>query len=192
MTTAGPIPATKFNFPTKLLIVSLAAFAACLIIFLRFYRTAEVILSGRIIRLLSPYQTYVDTNRQIVYFGLGGPDPLGLKMTPECTSALLVLPLAVVAAVMIFLRPQIGRRVLISLGIATIALIIVNQLRMLLLCGLVSWFGTDHGYYWGHTLLGSIVSVFGGAIALVLFVWLSTKDGRKPRGTASDSGSMNR
>jgi hypothetical protein len=36
-------------------------------------------------------------------------------------------------------------------------------------------YGTDDGYYWGHTLLGSMVSVLGGAVSLVLFVWLATR-----------------
>ena len=75
---------------------------------------------------------------------------------------------------MITLRPRITHRVLFSLAVAGLALIGVNQLRLLTLVGLVNWLGSDRGYYWGHTLLGSMVSVFGGAIALVLFVWLST------------------
>ena len=40
---------------------------------------------------------------------------------------------------------------------------------------LLTRIGVDTGYYWGHTLLGSMVSVFGGAAALVAFVWLATR-----------------
>ena len=185
MTTAAA-PTPRASFPTYLTIAVLLAIAAGLVVFLNAYRTAEVLLAGIIIGLASSYGTAVDTVNQVVYFNLGGQFPLGLKMTPECTSALLVLPLVVVAAVMIFLRPQIVRRVLTSLLIATVALVIVNQLRMLLLFGLVNWLGTDRGYYWGHTLLGSLVSIIGGAIALVLFVWLATKGARKPRHRPAD------
>jgi hypothetical protein len=53
--------------------------------------------------------------------------------------------------------------------------VLVNQIRVLTLVGLVQWLGVDTGYYWGHTLLGSMVSVFGGAVSIVLFVWLSTR-----------------
>jgi len=86
--------------------------------------------------------------------------------------------LLVVGAIMIALRPRIAGRVLGALAIATVAVIVVNQLRILTLVGLIDWLGTDRGYHWGHTLLGSMVSVIGGAAALVLFVWLST---RKPK-----------
>ncbi|GAB3708145.1 hypothetical protein GCM10027598_12100 [Amycolatopsis oliviviridis] len=65
-----------------------------------------------------------------------------------------------------------------SLAISAAVVILVNQMRVLAIVGLVNVMGIDEGYYWGHTLLGSMVSVLGGAIALVLFVWLST---RKPR-----------
>jgi exosortase/archaeosortase family protein len=70
---------------------------------------------------------------------------------------------------------------LLSLAVSAVVVIAVNQLRVLAIVGLVNWLGVDKGYYWGHTLLGSMVSVFGGAIALVLFVWLST---RKPKPVA--------
>jgi exosortase/archaeosortase family protein len=96
-------------------------------------------------------------------------------MTPECTSAFLVLPLLLVGAVMIALRPRITRRVLVALAVGGLAVVVVNQFRVLTLVGLVKWLGVDTGYYWGHTLLGSMVSVFGGAAALVAFVWLATR-----------------
>lgn len=132
-------------------------------------------MSGGILRVITSHGVYVSTQRQAVYFGLGGPRPLGLQMTPECTSAFLVLPLLLIGAVMIMLRPRITNRVLLALGAAALAVIVVNQVRILTLVGLVNWLGIQRGYYWGHTLLGSMVSVLGGAAALVLFVWLSTR-----------------
>ena len=119
--------------------------------------------------------------RQSLYFGLGTDHAFGLRMSPECTSAFLVLPLVVVGAVMIALRPRIRNRVLVALAAAVVAVVVVNQVRILTLVGLIDGLGTDRGYYWGHTMLGSMVSVLGGAAALILFVRLAT---RKPQGTA--------
>ncbi|TDP96551.1 exosortase P [Labedaea rhizosphaerae] len=161
---------------TKALVAGLIALAAALVFWQRLYRTAEVVLAGGVLRLTTGHGVYVADTRQTVYFGLGGDHPFGLKMTPECTSAFLVLPLLVVGAIMIALRPRITRQVLIALGVAALAVIVVNQLRVLTIVGLVNWLGTDLGYYWGHTMLGSMVSVFGGAVALVLFVWLATRN----------------
>lgn len=171
----------------KFLAVPLLAFGAALLFFLSAYRTGEVLLTSAFLRLASSEGTYVDTSRQIIYFGIGGNTPLGLQMTPECTSALLVLPLVVIGAVMVFLRPTIARRVYTSLAIASIGLILVNQLRLLVLVGLVRVIGPSAGYYWGHTLLGSVVSIFGGAIALVLFVWLATRRPATERATARNA-----
>jgi exosortase/archaeosortase family protein len=91
-----------------------------------------------------------------------------------------LLPLIVVGAVMVVLRPRIARQVLGALGFAVVALILVNQLRLLMLVGLVNWMGTDRGYYLGHTMFGSLISVLGGAAALVLFVWLATRSPERP------------
>ena len=73
----------------------------------------------------------------------------------------------------IALRPRVTRRVLVALGAAAVT--VVDQVRVLTLVGLVEWLGVDTGYHRGHTLLGSVVSVFGGAAALVLFVRPATR-----------------
>ncbi|GAA3888344.1 exosortase P [Saccharothrix violaceirubra] len=159
----------------RVVVVALTVVATGLVLAHRAYRTVEISLSGLLLDALSGYGVEVVADRQTVYFGLGSDTPLGLRMTPECTSAFLVVPLLVIGAVMTALRPRITRRVLIALGVAATAVVVVNQLRVLTLVGLVDWLGVDRGYHWGHTLLGSMVSVFGGAAALVAFVWLATR-----------------
>jgi exosortase/archaeosortase family protein len=158
---------------------SLLLAALALIMWHRVYRTAEMMLAGGVIRLFTSDGVYVAAARQSVYFGLGGNHPFGLRMSPECTSAFLLLPLLFVGAVMVLLRPRITRQVLGALGLSLVALILVNQLRLLMLVGLINWLGTDRGYYLGHTVFGSIISVIGGAAALVLFVWRATRSTQK-------------
>ena len=160
--------------PHRLVIALLLVIAAALVVGHVAYQTAEVSLAGLLLGLFSSGVS-VAAGEQTVYFGLDTGHPLGLTMTPECTSAFLLVPLIVVGALLVGLRPRIAGRVSWSLAVATGILIVVNQLRILVLAGLVSCLGTDRGYYWGHTMVGSIVSVFGGAIALVLFVWLATR-----------------
>ncbi|TDV52237.1 exosortase P [Actinophytocola oryzae] len=169
-------PPLRWHYPLAALLL-LAAGA--LVAWHRVYRTVEMQLAGGLIKLFTSDGVYVAAARQTVYFGLIGEHPFGLRMSPECTSAFLLLPLLLIGAVMILLRPHIAKQVLGALGIATVVLIVVNQLRLLMLVGLINWLGTDQGYYLGHTLFGSFVSVFGGAAALVLFVWLATRSRRK-------------
>lgn len=163
----------------RALAVALLLLAVSLVVWQRAYRTVEMTLAGGLIRLFTSDGVYVAAQRQSVYFGLGGDTPFGLRMSPECTSAFLLLPLLLVGAVMIVLRPRITRQVIGALGIAVVALILVNQLRLLMLVGLIDWMGTDRGYYLGHTMFGSLISVIGGAAALVLFVWLATRSPKK-------------
>ncbi|MBB5957521.1 exosortase/archaeosortase family protein [Saccharothrix tamanrassetensis] len=159
----------------RVIVVALVVAAGGLVLAHRAYRTAEIALSGLVLGVLDHGGVAVVADRQTVYFGLGSDTPLGLRMTPECTSAFLVVPLLLVGAAMIALRPRITRRVLVALAAATAAVVVVNQFRVLSLVGLVRWLGVDTGYYWGHTLLGSVVSVLGGAAALVAFVRLATR-----------------
>lgn len=173
MTIAGFVPR---SVPWhRLAAVVLVAVAVALVVWQRTYRTVEMVMAGGLIRLFTSDGVYVASSRQSVYFGLGSDTPFGLRMSPECTSAFLLLPLLLVAAVMIALRPRITRQVLGALGIAVVVLVVVNQLRLLALVGLIDWLGTDRGYYLGHTLFGSLISIIGGAAALVLFVWLATR-----------------
>jgi len=168
-------PVRRSALPSRVVVIALLGAAAALVLANQAYRNAEITLSGFLIGVVGSDGVAVVPDRQTVYFGLGSDTPLGLRMTPECTSAFLVLPLLVIGAVMIALRPRVTRRVLLALAAASVAVVVVNQLRVLSLVGLVEWLGTDDGYYWGHTLLGSMVSVFGGAAALVLFVRLATR-----------------
>ena len=179
--TATDVAHRPSALPHRLLIALLLALAAGLILVHTAYQSAEISLAGLVLHLVTSSGVAVDAAHQTVYFGLGSANPLGLTMTPECTSAFLLIPLVLVAAALVTLRPAITRRVMVSLGLAALVLIAVNQLRILTLAGLVGWLGTNNGYYWGHTMVGSLVSVFGGAVALVLFVWLATKRPRSAK-----------
>jgi exosortase/archaeosortase family protein len=161
-------------------VIMLITCATAVVIGHRTYRTIEVVVAGRILDLVTSYGVVVTPGRQTVYFGLGSGSPFGLRMSPECTSAFLLVPLFGLAALMIALRPWITRSVLTALGVAGLVLLVVNQLRILTLVGLINWLGTKRGYHLGHTVLGSMVSVIGGAAALILFVLLATRPARRP------------
>ena len=130
-------------------VVLLVAAAAGLVLTHRLYQRMEIVLGERL----------TDT----VHLG------------PECTSAYLLVPLLLLTSVLVALLPRITRKALVALGFTALALVAVDQLRILALVGLVGWLGADTGYYLGHTLLGSLLSVLGGVAALVLFVWLTVR-----------------
>ena len=151
--------------------LSLCGILVALFALQSWFRAGEAALSSQVVAALAHTRTSAVPGRAVLYFGLGEPDALGLRITPECTAAFLIAPLVAVAAVMVRLRPGITRRVLGALGIGTLLLILTNQLRITVVVWLVQWLGVDTGYYWGHTLMGSAVSVVGGAASLAAFVW---------------------
>lgn len=185
MSVASAPTAKSWRFSQRWGVFVVLAVAVALVVAERAYRMFEVQFAGVILRVVTSSGVYVAGERETVYFGLSGTDPLGLKMTPECSSAFMLIPLFLVTAVMMWFRPRNTRRLFFSLAISAIAVVLVNQLRVLAIAGLVHWLGVDRGYYWGHTLLGSLVSVLGGALALVLFVWLSTRGTREPKNRES-------
>ncbi|MEU6640946.1 exosortase P [Saccharomonospora sp. NPDC046836] len=178
--TAGTPGARRLS--ARVAVVVVLAVAAGLVFVERTYRALEIELAGLLLRLVTSSGVHVVSERETVYFGLSGDNPLGLRMTPECSSVFLLIPLLLVTAAMLWFRPQNALRLAVTLAISAVAVILVNQLRILAIVGLVNWLGVSRGYYWGHTLLGSLVSVIGGAVALVLFVWLAT---RKPKAKAT-------
>lgn len=176
MSVAVPIGGRRTNFLTYLAIAALVVGGTAIVLAYQAYGSWEIRFSGVLIEAVSNAGVYVVPERQTVYFGLGTSNALGLRMTPECSSVFLLVPLITVATILLAVsRRKITRSVLVALAVAGVTLILVNQARVLLLVGLIGWLGTDRGYYLGHTLFGSMVSVIGGAIALVLFVWLIAK-----------------
>jgi exosortase/archaeosortase family protein len=135
------------------------------------FRAGETILSSQVVAALAHTRTTAVPGQAVLYFGIGTGGALGLQITPECTSAFLIAPLVAVAAVMVRLRPAVTRRVLGGLGLGVLLLVVTNQVRITMVVWLVKWLGPDSGYYWGHTLMGSAVSVLGGAASLAAFVW---------------------
>jgi exosortase/archaeosortase family protein len=151
--------------------LALGGVLAALFLLQTWFRAGEATLASQFVAALAHTRTRAVPGQAVLYFGLGTPDALGLRITPECTSAFLIAPLVAVAAVMVRLRPGVRGRVLGALGIGTLLLILTNQLRITVVVWLVQWLGPDTGYYWGHTMLGSTVSVVGGAGSLAVFVW---------------------
>ncbi len=105
---------------------------------------------------------------------------IGLIITPECTVALLTIPFLVATALFIWYRARVGWP-LLALGVAMVSLVAVNQLRILGIVWFVQGMGFQSGFYWGHTLVGSMITIIGLATTLAVFVYLAVCRGRPAR-----------
>jgi exosortase/archaeosortase family protein len=105
-------------------------------------------------------------------FGFGRPGAFGLEITPECSSAFLIAPIAIVAGALAS-RPRLPlTRILGAFLVAAGLLAIGNQVRVGLIAWLIETFGLRESYRWGHTIIGSLVSILFVAGALCVFAWI--------------------
>lgn len=155
----------------------LVSVAAVLVAFLHVFQSIEALLAAQLYSGGTP--TSADYGRAIVFFGLSRPGGFGLRITPECCSALLIVPIALVAAGLLT-RPRVRwQRVLLGFAIASVLLMASNQLRI----GVIAWashrFGFGAGFEWSHAVLGSLISlVFAvGALAVLVRVSLHESPG---------------
>lgn len=144
--------------------------AALLLVFETGYRHVEAVVAAAMFGVGTP--TLASPGASIVYFGLGRPHAFGLDITPECSSGLLIAPLAVVGAALLWRRRIRVARVLAGMAVVGGLLVLGNQLRVGLIAWLIKALGLRTGYEWGHVVAGSLVSMVFIAGGLALLVWI--------------------
>ncbi len=156
----------------------LVAAAVALVTFQQSFRHLEVVIASHLFSG-GAVTTYAGPDDMVVFM-LPGARGFALEITPECTSAFLIAPFAVIGAAMLLRRRIDPARVLLGISLAAVLLLLANQLRVGVIAGLVVAFGLEQGYQWGHLILGSLISVvfLGLSAAIVIFVVASGYRGR--------------
>ncbi|GAA5198587.1 exosortase P [Rugosimonospora acidiphila] len=145
----------------------------------RYVSGIEADLAGRLVAATLHQHTLGLRDQAVVVLHAGNPKSIGLQITPQCTSAFLIAPMVLTGAALLWLRPRQYKRVLIGLAVTVVLLFATNQLRIVGLAALIDGVGFKTGYYWGHTILGSMVSVVGGGASLLTFVYWTMVHGQK-------------
>lgn len=123
------------------------------------------------------YWIHARVVRDIIVVEPGQQHTIALRITPECTASLLVLPaVAMFCLFVIFRGVRIGRAVggiVAACGFAYLA----NQIRILFIA--VSWmyWGND-GVWVAHILVGTAISLVTIFAILVVQVWVTAIKGR--------------
>ena len=117
---------------------------------------------------------------------------LGLQITVECTTLVLLVPVLLFLAVMItFVQRLTWWRWALG-GLVGLAMIsVINLVRIAMIAGsTLAW--DDIGYEWSHLLVGSIFALIGCAATLVLMLRImtgrrttTTRKTRNPKAPAS-------
>jgi exosortase/archaeosortase family protein len=95
---------------------------------------------------------------------------VGFSLTAGCTASLLAAPFFLIAAGLVATRRISIPRGLFTLGLVSVILFTVNQLRLLVIALSMRVWGFTTGYNRSHVLLGSLVSSVGLVVGLLLFV----------------------
>ncbi|MEO5748566.1 MAG: hypothetical protein ABIQ61_11450 [Ornithinibacter sp.] len=157
---------------------ALAASAVALIVFQKSFRHMEAVIASNVFAS-GNVSTFVGSD-DVVVFLLPGSRAFALEVTPECTSAFLIAPFAIIGAGMLLRRRLNPARVLLGVSLAAVLLLLANQLRLGVIAGLVTSLGLERGYEWGHLFVGSLISVVLVAVSglVVLMIVGSGHRGR--------------
>ncbi|WP_030451735.1 hypothetical protein [Herbidospora cretacea] len=139
----------------------------------------EAVLASHVVALVARTETAVNSVMAIMSFNGETGDAIGLRISPECTSGFLIVPLLGVTILILWLSRRTSLWPLVALAVAVVVLFATNQVRILALVVLIKGLGFDPGYYWGHTMVGSVISVFGIGAALVAYVLLTMRGVRR-------------
>jgi exosortase/archaeosortase family protein len=108
----------------------------------------------------------------IVWFDSGSHHNIAMFITPECTVATLIIPFLAGTALIVWCQSRLARPSA-ALAMAAVLLVAVNQLRLLTIASLVLAMGESSGFYWGHTIVGSLITVFGVAFVFCAYILLA-------------------
>jgi exosortase/archaeosortase family protein len=131
-------------------------------------RMAESWLSGLVLTVGTGVPAGSWPEDATVWFAPFPPGQVGLVVTPECTVALLIIPFLLVTAAAVWMRAPL-RRPLAALAAAIVLIAAFNQLRLLTVAWFILAMGSASGFYWGHTLVGSLITVVSLASSLAVY-----------------------
>jgi exosortase/archaeosortase family protein len=180
-----PIPAWLTGRLIRLAaMVLLAATGLALVVFQYQFRHLEAVAAAGMLGVLTTAQAA--SSAPIVWFGLGSTGAFGLVITPDCSSALLLVPLCGLGVLLLIPRKLPVGRIARALAVAGALLVTGNMLRIGVIAAATRLGGIGAGYQFGHLVLGSLISVvFIAASLILLIVIVVGRDFRPVRTTLS-------
>jgi len=131
-------------------------------------RDLEAWIASHVIAVCGVQTGYLGGSLAMAWFAKSTDLRIGLVVTPDCTIATLTIPFLVATAMLVWQRAPLLRS-LTGLAAALALLEVLNQARLLTIAGTILLMGYPGGYYWGHTMFGSILLVIGTTAILAVF-----------------------
>ena len=144
------------------------------------FRGFEATLASHVVAFATAMPAGPIPQTPTFWFTVSPHHEMGLQITPACTVVLMMTPFLIATAFLVWRRSSTVRP-LVACAIAIAMLLVVNQLRILTIIMFVLHMGFNGGFYWGHTLVGSLITIFGGSATLVLYVLIAVRRGTPGR-----------
>jgi exosortase/archaeosortase family protein len=171
---AAPLPTRWWN--RAFAIGLLGGIALSLTIFQYQFRHLEADVVARLYGIVTP--TLAASSAPIIWFGLGTAGAFGLVITPDCSSALLIVPLCGLGMLLMIPRKLPVGRVAKALVVSAALLVAGNLSRIGVIAVATRVGGIGAGYQFGHLVLGSVISIVCIAMSLTLLIAIvGSRDG---------------
>ena len=162
---------------------ALLTLAAALVIFLDRMREAEARLAAIVEVYLGLHtQWVVGTSAFVFRYRLDGTNSQpGLDVTSACSSVVLLAPLFALAAFVVLGRAVPWRQFSVALAVATVGLLIVNQIRLAVIVIFIRWLGFKQGYDVAHIFVGSLIAFVAFAAVALMLVRIAFREPKAAR-----------
>jgi len=185
MTTTTPsraIPAAPGTFSFTPLRIALFLVYVATAVFLATHshavRTTEAHLARPLLDLVIDEVRHRPGSEYIVYSAYHSPYWRALRVTIDCSSVLVVVPMLVAGGCMSLVRRFSAWRAAGAMAAAALALVVINLLRIAMV-GIAAWrFGKD-GYEISHRIVGSGLVIAASVTAFVLAFRIVAKHARQ-------------
>ena len=120
----------------------------------------------------------VNTSKDVVYFSWLNGSAVGMRITAECTVALLTGPLCLFGGVVLAFTRARWQRLLVGLTAGLVAVVLVNQVRLMLIAISMQHWGMP-GYDVSHKFVGTVVALVGFVAGTLLMLRIATANERR-------------
>ncbi|WP_020417107.1 archaeosortase/exosortase family protein [Amycolatopsis sp. ATCC 39116] len=156
--------------------------AVALIAFQDSYRIFETWLAGELVTAVSGQFTFAVPGHPVLYFRTSAsPGVMGINVSLACSSALLVAPLFLTSGALFLSRARSRVRLVLATLLGFLIIAVANNIRLMLIVMLGGRFG-ETGLDWGHVLIGSLVMLTAGGVAILLYIRITTGRRREADG----------
>jgi exosortase/archaeosortase family protein len=138
------------------------------------FRDFEAWLASHVVAIGAAVVTGHVAGSPVLWFTYKPGIEIGLEVTPECTVALLTIPFLLATAALVWARTSPVNS-LIAVAAAAALLMVANQLRILTIVWFIRALGFSSGFYWGHVIVGSAITIFAIVTSLAVFTVLAVR-----------------